>query len=211
MATVFMLHSAFTYLLPRNRVMLEGAKSAEPPMNSGSSFAMAFRQSWCIIKQTQMTHVFHVNIFFQTISQHVQSLSFAFSQVSRCPESGDVLPCPCPLGSPVREGTWVLMDVHRNIAVIGIKWNPEIFSKATNSVLENYKTEKKPEYFWPWAGHRTSSQAACGQIQHAWTAQQAQAPSPDTPAIQPKYFKQKASTNWRGIFTNGNSEIFNAT
>ena len=103
------------------------------------------------------------------------------------------------------------MDVHRNIAVIGIKWNPEIFSKATNSILENYKTEKKPEYFWPWAGHRTSSQAACGQIQRAWTEQQAQAPSPDTPAIQPKYFKQKASTNWRVISTNGNSEIFNAT
>ena len=30
---------------PSHRVMLEGARSAEPPMNSGSTLAMAFRQS----------------------------------------------------------------------------------------------------------------------------------------------------------------------
>ena len=60
------------------------------------------------------------------------------------------------------------------------------FSKVQSS-------KKKPEYFWPWGGHRTSSQAACGQTRHAWTAQQAQAPSPDTPAIQPKYSGEKAA------------------
>ena len=31
--------------VPSGKVMLEGAKSAEPPMNSGRTLAMAFRQS----------------------------------------------------------------------------------------------------------------------------------------------------------------------
>ena len=37
---------------PSSRVMLEGAKSAEPPMNSGSTLAMALRQS-CLFRTAQ--------------------------------------------------------------------------------------------------------------------------------------------------------------